>query len=650
MPNILNPNNQGDQTQKDKKKGQQALISADFDYSYPNDLSLKPGSEQHRNIKDRLLQRANESHRVMSKRYSEWERIDKTLRVYVPPEADEKEEKSYEIVVPESHATLDILLTYMSSAFLQDKIWTYDGVSPNDALGAMLMTHVVDHQANRFKAGLALHTQWRDAFSYGFGVCVPHWEREMGHTTELDERGVMSEENNLFLLTDVERRRSEYKLLYEGNKLKNIDPYTFLPDPNVAIQDIQDAEFVGWIERTNRMQLLNRDRDDGDNVFNAKYLKFIDGRSNIQHATGHGRSNRRQGEEYIQTNNPVDVLWMYVTLIPADWGLGGGEYPEEWLFGLAGDEVIVTAQPLGLDHGKKPISVCAPDYDGYSINPISRLGVLQDMQTLIDFLYTSHVQNIRKSVNDMLVIDPSLVNYYDVANPKPGKIIRMRRAGFGRGVIDQSFKQLKVDDITRQHIADAGNLSGIMQKVSAANENVGGGFPHRTTRISANEAQGARMGSLSRLEKAAKIISMQSMQPLGYLIAAQTQQLMEEDTYIKIAGDYADKLKQDFGIEPTNDRVRVSPLDLIARYDVKATDGTIPGSEDAQTWSQLFQILSQSDPAIAQQFNMVGIFKHIARQLGAKNVDNFEVTARTMPDEQVAQQEQRGNLRPVANE
>lgn len=650
MPNILDPNNQGTQTEK-KDKGQQALLDANFDYTYPEDLNLKPGSDQHERLVNMLKQRATESHRVMSRRYSEWERIDKTLRVYVPPETEKEDGKDkYEIVVPESHATLDILLTYMSTAFLQDKIWTYNGVSPNDALGAMLMTHVVDHQANHFKAGLALHTQWRDAFSYGFGVCVPHWEREMGTTTALKRNGFRSREDNLFLLTDVERVRSERKLLYEGNKLKNIDPYTFFPDPNVPIHEIQDAEFVGWLERTNRMKLLNRDRDDGDNVFNARYLQFIEGRSSIQSVDNRSHTERHDQDHYVSTNNPVDVLWMYVTLIPADWGLGGGDYPEEWLFGLAGDRVIITAQPLGLNHGKKPVSVCAPDYDGYSINPVSRLGVIHDMQTLVDFLYTSHVQNIRKAINDMLVIDPSLINYYDVANPKPGKIIRMRRAGFGRGVIDQSFKQLKVDDITRQHVADAGNLSSIMRSVSAANENVGGGFPNRTTRISANEVQGARMGSLSRLEKAAKIISMQSMQPLGELIAAQTQQLMEEETYIKIAGDMAEKLQNDFNIQPNQGRLKVSPLDLVVNYDVEPTDGTIPGSEDADTWTQLFQVLSQSDPTISSQFNMTGIFKHIARQLGAKNVDAFEISARSMPDEQVLQQQQRGNLRAVTNE
>lgn len=645
MPIILNPTNNSTEDREDK--GRQALLNANFGYDYPRGLDLKPGSELHDDIKDRLIRRAYDSQRIMSRRYKDWERIDKTLRVYVPPEPSTEEggekEKSYEIVVPESYATLDVLLTYMSSAFLQDQIWSYSGVGPEDALGAQLMSHVINQQAKHFRAGLALHTQWRDAFSYGFGAVTPVWHREMGTKTEVREEGFLDRVSNIFLLNRAERRRSGRVLKYEGNKIKNIDPYSFLPDPNVSIHEVHEAEFVGWIESTNTMSLLNRDRDDKDHVFNAKYVDLIDGRSSIQQAHGN-IPNRGDNDRYTNTNNPCDILWMYVTIIPSRWGVGDGEYPEEWLFGLAGDQVVVTAQPLGLDHGEKPIAVCAPDYDGYSINPTSRLGIIHDMQTLVDFLYTSHIQNIRKAINDMLVIDPSIINYYDVANPKPGKIIRARRAGWGRGVIRDSFEQLKVDDITRGHIADAGLMSSLMQKVSSANENVQGGFPHRTSRISATEARTSRMGSLSRLEKAAKIISEQSMQRLGRLLADQTQQLMEQETYIKVTGELGQRLQEEYGINPRQDRVKLSPLDLVVNYDIEAHDGTIPGAEDAENWVQLYQVLMQSDPSVTTRFNKVAIFKHIARQLGARNVDAFELKGKAMQDEQVMREVERGNL------
>jgi hypothetical protein len=46
-----------------------------------------------------------------------------------------------------------------------------------------------------------------------------------------------------------------------------------------------------------------------------------------------------------------------------------------------------------------------------------------------------------------------------------------------------------------------------------------------------------------------------------------------------------------------------------------------------------------------QQFDMVRVFKHIARLAGAKNVDNFEVKVK--PDQEVMRQVQAGNLIPA---
>jgi len=54
---------------------------------------------------------------------------------------------------------------------------------------------------------------------------------------------------------------------------------------------------------------------------------------------------------------------------------------------------------------------------------------------------------------------------------------------------------------------------------------------------------------------------------------------------------------------------------------------------------------------LAQQFDIVKIFKHIARNAGAKNVNEFVrrgggMTTSTMPDEEIANQVQAGNLVP----
>lgn len=655
MPNILDPNNSA-ANQEEREDEYKELHQASYDYNYPRGLDLKPGSDFHDKLVARVMARANDSHNVMSTRYSDWREIDKVLRTYVPPEQSDEENKnessamrgrSPKIIIPQSHATLETLLTYVSAAFLQDPIFGYEGVGPEDQLGSILMQQLVNQQATRNAMGLSLHTQWRDAFAYGIGVVSPIWERKFSDQVTTRKRGFYDMMANLFTVSERQRVTEKNKLIFEGNKLVNIDPYSYLPDPNMPAHAIEDGEFAGWVEKTNRMDLLRRDRDSKDYVFNAKYLKHIDCRS---HLISLNMREDYRGEEdpMISSNNPAHALWMYIDIIPAEWELGSSQYPETWLFGIAGDKVCITAKPLGLNHGRKPVCVCAPDYDGYSANPISRLGIVHDIQNLVNFLYTSHIQNIRKAINDMFVIDPSIIAYHDVANPEPGKLIRMRRAAWGKGQLEQAIKQFDVRDVTAGHIADSQVLSEIMQQVSGANDNIKGAFPDRSSRISASEVNSARSSSLSRLEKTARIISMQSMVPLGYMLASHTQQLMQEETYVKVAGEIEQRLMSDFGIEADQQRVDVSPLDLAVNYDVLPHDGTIPGAENAQTWVQLYQIMA-NNPMVAQGFDMQRVFKHIARQMGAKNVDAFvkrasETQMQVIPDEEVQREVDKGNL------
>ena len=46
--------------------------------------------------------------------------------------------------------------------------------------------------------------------------------------------------------------------------------------------------------------------------------------------------------------------------------------------------------------------------------------ILQGMQTIVDWMFNSHVVNVRKAINDVLVIDPYLLNVNDLENVEAG--------------------------------------------------------------------------------------------------------------------------------------------------------------------------------------------------------------------------------------
>jgi hypothetical protein len=255
------------------------------------------------------------------------------------------------------------------------------------------------------------------------------------------------------------------------------------------------------------------------------------------------------------------------------------------------------------------------------------------------------VANVRKAINDMLIVDPYLINVNDLKDPEPGKLVRLRRPAWGRGVTD-AVQQLGVTDITAQNIQDVLFIIQYMQQISGTDNPVMGslrrGGPER---LSAREYQGTVQGAVSRLERMAKIIGIQGMQDIGYMFAHHAQQLMSEDVYVRIAGDWPAALEQSVGVRAG--RAKVSPYDILVDYDLLVRDGSIPGGNFSDVWVQLFQTIAQQ-PALLQRFDIVRIFKHIALNSGAKNVDDFELRQQTnaivSPDEQVLDQVQRGNL------
>lgn len=654
MPTVLDPN----------AAGRAYLMSDDLGYSYPRGISMRPDSPEHQKLVKEVYVRALESSNEMSKRYDSWKKVDKTLTAYVKLDDSEQtikdadDRKPVSIVVPYSYATLETILTYFTTAFLESPIFRYEGSSPEDIVGAILMEKVIEQHVNNFKVALNLHTMFRDSLSYGMGIVSPTWDRKWGWKTVVQDSGFMSSLFARFISTGPKKDREE-SILYEGNRLKNIDPYRYLPDPNVPIHDVQQGEFVGWIESTNYMKLIELEKNDPD-VFNVKYLKGMTGdtgKSQFNKSkTESGRSDRFNltTQMAAASTSPIDVIWMYWTLIPRDQRLGTSDYPEKWLIGLAADKVVICAKPLSLNHDMYPVAVCAPDYDGYSATPVSRLELMYGMQEALDWLFNSHISNVRKAINDMLIVDPSLINMADLEDPRPGKLIRMRRAAWGRGV-ENAVKQLQVADITRNHIGDAASIIDYMQRTSAATDSLSGMVRKSGERVTAEESKSTRSSALSRLTKAAKIASLQAMRDIGYMFAVHTQQLMKQDTYVKAVGQWPDVLMQEYvAANARAGRIKVTPFDLIVEYDVMIKDGSVQGSEYADSWIEVFRVLTQQ-PVLFQSFDMVRIFKHIARIMGAKDINEFvmqtgmppAVNAQLMGQDQIDQGVQQGNVVPI---
>lgn len=610
-----------------------------IDYAYPMGLDLQPDSQLHQKVLGKLLNRVRVAYEKMDSRRRSWREIDKTLTAYV--RIDELERKVKEkdkrapvsIVFPHSYSILETLTAFMDGLFLREPIFQYEGNSPEDTIGAILLTKVVEAHCKRFKVGLALHTAFKDSIAYGVGACFPLWKQKWGYRT----RSSYGMDGQL-------EKTSEPALLFEGNSLENVDPYQLLLDPNYGIQSIQDAEFVGFVRRTNYYNLLPEDGKGA--VFNVRYLK---GKDCTSRYWGSQRDQKAQTTTVGDTSvlRPVDVVYLYINIIPKDWGLSDYEEPEKWLFAIAADKYIIQAQPLDLDHNMFPVAVCAPTFDGYSSAPLSRLELLGGMQELLDWLLNSHVANVRKTINDMIIYDPYMLNTADLTDPKPGKLVRARRAAWGKD-IRGSIQQLQINDVTRQHIADAQLTMGLMNQISGADDAIMGtlrqGGPER---LSAAEFSGTQSQALGRLQSLAMIVGQQLIQDVGYMFAMHIQQMMQEDVWVNTVGAWQDQLLAHYGPQIQNDRMRVTPQDLNIDFDIAVNpEGQ---GQATQFWIQMFDTIAKT-PELYQLIDVGRVFRYVASQLGAKNVDNFlraPIQPVGAPTTDVMTQAQAGNMVPI---
>lgn len=625
-----------------------------YDYDYPGDRDLMPRDELHDSLVESVMERAIASHTAISSRFDSWREIDRLLTGYIPVDDDEKRAKEKDprkpvsIVFPYSYAVQDTLLTYLTLNYIKEPIFKYSGVSPEDTIGTAMMEKVIQRHCKKSKVGLSLHTMFRDSITYGIGPVAPGWTVRRGTRKVKRSSGRLGNLGRLVGRQPVIEEDNN-AILYEGNDLYNIDPYNILPDTNVSIHRIQDGEHFGWVEETSITELLNRERDQ-EEYFNCRYLRhLVHTDAGLTSSMSERASQQSVSEEAVQNvTSPIEVVHMYLNIIPEDWEVGDGEYPEKWLISVAAGEIVIRAQPLDLNHGMYPVAVAAPDYDGYGVSPMSKLENLYGLQEILNWLFNSHVANVRKAINDMFVVDPYLINLNDLRDPEAGKLIRMRRPVWGRGVKD-AVMQLGVNDVTRQNVGDSSWIINWMNNIVGTDESMMGalrsGGPERLT---ASEFEGTRSSSMSRLSHLGRIVDMQALQDIGYFFASHAQQLMTQESWADITGRSEQVLRAIYG---NREKMKINPEDILVDYDVDIETGS-SGGGGSDAWTNLFKIVAEH-PELQQELDVTRIFKHVANEAGADNVESFvrqqqqPQQAGIMGDEQIQEEVRKGNLRPA---
>lgn len=651
--------------------GDLSVLTKDLGYEYPEvdgkKLDLRPTSDLTYHIVNEINKRCDESFSIMQARHSTCMEIDQVLTAYVPLKDWEERKKTRDsrrpiaVVVPTMASNLDTLMTYQSEVFFgQAPMFAYEGVGPEDELGAKLLELKVQMDVNRARVALPVNTILRDGFVYGFGVGVPNWSVRRAQRTRVTFRDVI-DMITMYIKGDKSVAR-DLSVVFEGNTLDVIDPYRFMPDVNMPIHDLEAMEFINWSEISSVYSLLQEEQDPDTTLFNVRYLKEWGGNCCTRWTPDRsGRPGARMGRAAMYKTHSTEYTTLvnsYMKIIPSKFPpdceqkIGKSERVEKWFFTVADGKFLIDIRPAGLDHGMFPLVVNAPDFDGYSTWPVGRMEQIYGLQVATNFELNSYMENTIRSLMNLFLVDPLRVNLDDILRPVPAGVIRLAEEYWGTTDVREVFSQLRVENVTQQNIMNLPILTEIMEKSTAATDIVQGLFRSGRGDRSAYEAQTMHQNAVSRLKRQALITSLMFMQQLGYFFACHTQQFLSQPMYVRQMGDWPEVLQREFKAraerDPREQGLRFGLDDLQVDFDVVVKDGSQPvdPGRTAQGALEILRTISgfQEHPDF-QRFELFRFITRIVRRMGL--TDFHEFFLEQQETEQTMRGAEAGNLATV---
>lgn len=625
--------------------------------------TLAPDSDLHRFTIEKLRSRLAASERSMTKFYPRWRMNEARFQAYVDlPEyerilKDARAKKTppeiTSIVVPYSYATIWTIVTYMIHTFGGRKpIFQVGALNKDSVEPAKRMETMLQMNADHMRLVSAFFQWFLDGEVYGVGVVRNLWRKEWANRTSMQKGSIAGLAAPG--LAPQEMKTRTRKMVYEGNDLINVDPFMFFPDPSVPMNQVnRRGEFAFWRTFEGR-HTLKKEAAAG----NLKHVEAAlkSGRQPGYSTEGTNESQRNllsqgtanPGDPLLQTDPNLDPYVQFdqgtIWIVPKDWKLGDREEPELWIFGIVNKTQIVQAEPLDLDHNRHPISVIEPGSFGYGFGQVGTADMLGPIQDALSWFINSHIYNVRSSLNNMFIVDPSMVELQDLKNPSPGKIIRLKRAALGQD-IRSFFQQLQVQDVTSGHIDKMQSFMRMGDALSAINDNLRG-IQEAGGRKTATEVRTSGEAGASRLAARARYISSQGVVDLAEQMCLNIQQNQSMEYYLRIVGN-----------EASADPVEIKPEGVLGDFQFPVHDGTLPLDRVAllDVWKEIFLSIA-TNQQLSQQYDAGKIFEYVAELGGARNLSNFKLgppggmpqaQVSVRPDEEVARAAEAGNAVPI---
>lgn len=613
-------------------------------------LHIPKESPQHRKLRAMIMSRIQMAQRGRTEQEDRWRKAEEIVGAYVhESEADavrrnrkDGGEPAYvTIQLPYSYALCMSAHTYQTSVFFgREPVHQYSGRHGESEMQIQATEALIGYQTDVGAHLVPYYIQFYDANKYGHGIIGEYWTKEMLSVGSLVE---MPDEFGKPVLYQSTARMPGY----EGNKLYNLSPFDFWHDPRVSIKNFQQGEFCVVLKRLAWNDVIRRAAD--GYYMNVDQLKRVatikkDDESSAAVKRPDWASMSLLVDELndsdkgkLTTPTGAFLYEFYADIVPRDWGVGPDSYPQKWCFTITEDfQLIVGASPLGLLHCQFPFSIIESEVEGYAEYARGIPHIVQPLQETMDWLVNSHFYNVRASLNNQFIVDPSKVVLSDVESGKPGFVWRLRPEAFGTD-IDKIFKQIPVTDVTRTNFTDIQQMFAFGERALGINEQIMGVL-NTGGRKTATEVRTAAGFGVNRMKTVTEYQSAMGFAPHSQRLVQNSQQFYSGDKKFKIVGDLAIAAGAPF--------MQVRPDHIMGFFDFVPVNGTLPIDRMAQAnlWKDLMSQMRGMPPQIMAGFDWMKIFEWVGGLAGLKNIRNFRV--QLVPDGSMGNQVQQGNVVP----
>lgn len=632
----------------------------------------------HQKIITRLVARRDLSIRGMGNRTDDWERVDEHCRLFIDlsrpaRKADgstdtTKKEMPFEraIVIPLSYAILWADLTQILGIFLRrDPPMEISGTGPDDMQPAQIMNSVIARDQVQSNYVLHLFQVLQDLLKYGRGTFYDTFEEEYGWKWKDTTLPQIAWPLVRLLKKGWKPRDKHWEPVRSYNMAAAVDPYLWLQDPRVSLSNIQQGEYCGHDDFRGYLYLVERTKENGGPYFNVEHVPTATAGGSTRQQTAPVR-NRFTTQNLVLERSADEkdkgfhqVTHMQVKLVPADWELGDGTQPEIWWFSWVDNTVIIRAHESKYEHGQFTYSAGESNPDIHVSDNPGSIELQDGFNRVMNWGFNSHIENIRRFLNNSMIYLPSFVEEADVLNPDAaghvrGTALLEQMVTEGRMTIDQAIHQMQLTDVTTTWIQNI----NFMLDMSLRMAGVGDAAQGRVTkdRRTLGEIQEVAAGSSARMALHAALFDVQAIRPLALRWIANRQQFTTAAQYYRITGDLQRLMRAQ--------QLLVKPQDIQGNFDYIPKTGPTPRDPESQyeAWKVVSDTIAGSPvlqgprPTDGKMLDMHALFEEgVTRSVGIRNLESYyydpraAMNAQIVPDANIDEETRKGNMVAAGN-